>query len=309
MTAYNEEENWIRESVASILDQTYRNLRLYLLLDNPANERLKCLLAEYARRDERVTFHVNDVNMGLVDSLNKLLGMVSEPLVARMDADDVADVRRLERELAFMEEHNLDFAMSDVDFLVDGSVEPGPVIPLLLPEDMAQCEKYGNVSTHPTWLLKREVYERLGGYRNLRYCEDYDLVLRALQQGFRLGRLNEVLLHYRLRDSGITKTYAYEQYEKARAIRRAYARGERVQEIDVEAQNMADGHRPKRNRERFEQAKRRLDAFSADLYRGNYGRCMVNLLGGFFTSGYYRRLFCETFYHRIKMDRIYRGKR
>ena len=70
MTAYNEEEIWIHECMQSILTQTYKDFHLYVLLDNPENESLKTILRNYEKEDTRVSFYVNDQNLGLVKSLN-----------------------------------------------------------------------------------------------------------------------------------------------------------------------------------------------------------------------------------------------
>ena len=88
MTAYNEEKEWVCECMDSVLGQTYDNLHLYVLLDNPDNDVLKDLLKSYEEKDSRVSFFVNEKNLGLVRSLNKLLDIVTEKYIARMDAED-----------------------------------------------------------------------------------------------------------------------------------------------------------------------------------------------------------------------------
>ena len=86
MSTYNEEEQWLRASIESILSQSWDNLRFYILLDNPANGAHKRVVEEYAERDDRIVFMVNERNLGLVGSLNKLLAWVEEGYVARLDA-------------------------------------------------------------------------------------------------------------------------------------------------------------------------------------------------------------------------------
>ena len=194
MTAYNEKEEWIRKSIESVLQQTYENLHIYILLDNPENDQLKKIREEYAAIDLRITFIINEQNMGLVGALNKLISVVEEKYVARMDADDICDKDRIAKEMQFLEKYNLDFVMCGIDFIRDEKRENGPSVPTLIGNRFNECEKYGNFATHPTWLLKKEVYDRLEGYRDVKYCEDYDFVLRAIQAGFNCGRLEDVLI-------------------------------------------------------------------------------------------------------------------
>ena len=109
MTAYNESEEWIRASIESVLNQTYRNIKLYIMLDNPDNAVLHEIICRYALEDERITYIRNKQNMGLVAALNELLTNVEEDIVARMDADDICIEDRIEKEYAFMLEHNLGY--------------------------------------------------------------------------------------------------------------------------------------------------------------------------------------------------------
>ena len=54
MCTYNEDLKWIKESVESILNQTYKNLEFIIVLDNPSNTELKNLLESYKKRDNRI---------------------------------------------------------------------------------------------------------------------------------------------------------------------------------------------------------------------------------------------------------------
>jgi len=63
---------------------------------------------------------------------------------------------------------------------------------------------------HPTVMMRREVLERLGGYRDYRYAEDHDLWLRAIDH-FRVHRLNRCLLRYRIYGGGVSERRSLEQ--------------------------------------------------------------------------------------------------
>ncbi len=305
MTAYNESEEWIKQSVESILEQTYKDIHFYILIDNPDNIKLRKVLEEYREQDERISLYVNEKNIGLVKSLNKLIYIVEENYVARMDADDVSKLDRIEKEFEFLNNNELDFVMSGVDFLIDDKVEEGLVVPEIKGDSFRECQKYGNFATHPTWLLKRKVYLELEGYRELKYCEDYDFVLRALQKGCKLGRMPEKLLNYRVRSSGISSSYAYDQFMKADYIRNKYRRGENLSLYDVnELNGKFDDETEKL---KFEKAKSKVDKFALDLYNKRYFRCFLNVISGYFTSASYRRFFNYTVSNRIKLQRIIRS--
>ena len=120
MSTYNEEEEWLRQSIESILDQTWKNLELILVLDNPENQKLEEVILQYQAKDPRLVFVKNERNQGLVDSLNKALTLVKGEYVARMDADDICYPKRLEWQYQMMKKTKADFVLSAMDFLYDG---------------------------------------------------------------------------------------------------------------------------------------------------------------------------------------------
>ena len=306
MTVYNETEEWLRDSISSVLDQTYKNIHFYILLDNPENDKIRQIILEYVKSDERITFLVNDVNLGLVSSLNKLLTMVEEEYIARMDADDISLPERLSREMAFMKEHNLDFAISNVDYLRGEFIDAEVYAPVLLPEDFAKGQKFTNFSTHPTWLLKKQVYDELGGYRNVKHCEDYDFVLRAIQKGFRVGRMKDVLLHYRMRENGISISYAFEQYEKTKYIRNLYKKGQRVEEISCEYLNHLPIYENKKRKEQFFQARNYVDQIVVCLRDGNYMACLRLVLRGSVSNPAFRQLCVDRVLFKINTKCLFK---
>lgn len=237
MSTYAEKPNWLKASIESILNQTFGDFRFYIALDNPENHELNALVEEYAKRDTRIEVVPNERNLGLVETLNKLITMSREPVLARMDADDVARPRRLEKELRYLNEQGLDLVMCGADVISRGEVVPGRRLPDLPPESMYEIQKHTNVSFHSSWLVKREVYETLRGYRDVHRCEDYDLVLRALQAGFHLGRMAEMLMEYRLADEGLSSSNWMEQEVNAAYLRERFCEGEELSVIRPEDVN------------------------------------------------------------------------
>ena len=309
MTAYNENESWFKAAIDSILSQTYTDIHLYLLLDNPDNKRLWEIMENYSDLDNRVSIFRNEKNLGLVGSLNKLLTMVEEPYIARMDADDISCETRIEKEMIFLKENHLDFVMSGIDFIRDENREAGPDIPTLLKEDFSESEKYGNLATHPTWLLKHDVYTNLCGYRDLQYCEDLDFVLRAIQKGYQLGRMKDILLHYRVRENGISVSYAYEQYEKAHYLHSMYASGKKISDINPKELNERRDFKNEKIKDSFQKQKSKIDVFASNLYQKKYCLCLLGALKGIISSRQYRRIFFDTVKSNRRMAKIYEKAR
>lgn len=298
MSTYAERPEWLRESIESILGQTFSDYRFYVVLDNPDNDQLAEIAREYAEKDHRIVVIENERNMGLVGSLNLAISLSDEPLIARMDADDVSYPQRLEREVLFLDAHDMDFVMSGVDILSEGKITPGRALPDLFTEEISLVEKHMNVAFHPTWLLKREVYEMLGSYREIDACEDYDLVVRALQHGFKLGRISETLVAYRLVETGISYSKWATQERIAEGIRRAYRNGQSVDAISPRTLNHLGEGLSEVERVGYAQAKNHYDALFMMVGNKKYLQAV-----GILCRGLMNRIFRKKMRNAV-MERI-----
>ena len=89
-------EDFLATAIESILGQTYRRLEL-IVIDDGSTDSSAQIAASFT--DPRLVFVRNAQNLGLVPTLNKGLGLARGELVARMDADDVADRTRIEAQV------------------------------------------------------------------------------------------------------------------------------------------------------------------------------------------------------------------
>ena len=239
MSTYNEQEVWLRKSIESILGQTYANLEFIIVIDNPQNEDLIRVVEEYAHKDSRVRIIKNSRNLGLVQSLNLALQQVSGSIVARMDADDISYPDRLEQEYRFMQEYHADFVMGTVDYIDEfENVDTNTFEKQYIGEEFNRILKVGNISAHPTWLLKKDVYQELKGYRDIDGCEDFDFLLRAVQKGYRCARMSRHILCYRMRRSGISRSKAMEQFVKMNYWRKLYRKNIVLENHKAEESNI-----------------------------------------------------------------------
>lgn len=221
MSTYNENIEHLDLAIKSILNQTYKNIEFIIIIDNPNNINLIKSLESYD--DKRIKLIKNEQNIGLTASLNKAIGIAKGKYIARMDADDISEEDRIEKQIRFLINNNFDIVTSDV-LRID---EKGQIINnksenikmSILPELILS---FRNIFYHPTWLCRKEVYIKLNGYRDIRFAEDYDFICRAMINKFRLGVICENLLKYRIRNDGISNSNKYEQYLSAVKIRFAY---------------------------------------------------------------------------------------
>lgn len=204
LCTYNEPLKYLKLSIESILSQTYTNIQLIIVNDNPKREDMADLLASYAREDSRIKYIVNSSNIGLVGSLNIGLKNAVGEFIARMDADDIATRDRLEKQLEFLKIKNYDLVGCNAIKIDEDGKEIGCLNVPTAFEKIKEYQLYGGCVLHPTWLGKREVFEKLKGYRSVYACEDFDFILRAIQNGFKIGNLPTYGLYYRIRTGSVS---------------------------------------------------------------------------------------------------------
>ena len=163
MSVYQKDDaNALKESVDSILNQTVKTDNFVIVKDGPLTDELNQILDNYAKKYPEICIITLKKNVGLGKALHTGLLYCKHELVARMDADDIACPQRLEKELNFLKENNLDFVVTGADYLdEEENISPGDTIPNLDPCQVEQCSKYGNVAIHSSWLLKKKIYLKL----------------------------------------------------------------------------------------------------------------------------------------------------
>lgn len=227
MSTYNEKVEWVRQSVESIINQTYKDFEFLIAIDNPNAKDIIKYLESVSKEDARVKIIKNEVNLGLVNSLNNLLKNVRGKYIARMDADDIAKSDRFEKQLKYLQENNLDFVFSPMQYITsDGEKMQVTNLQSYDYQTVGKKMRISNISNHPTWLLKKEIADELAGYRNIKYCEDYDFSLRALLRGYKIGKSPEIAIQYRIRDNGISQTYTFEQFLNSSILINLYNAGQ-----------------------------------------------------------------------------------
>ncbi len=210
MSTYNETIEELKSSVESILNQTYKNIELIIVDDNPQNMDIKTYLDNIL--DRRVKVIYNEKNLGLVNSLNKALLQCNGFYIARMDADDISCKIRLQEQIEFLEKGNYDLIGSSIELIDENG---NHIKNMHFPSDtnaLYHKLKRKNILAHPTWLGKKKLFFDLNGYRNIPRCEDYDFILRAINNGSKIGCIDSILLKYRIRSNSITQSGYSEQY-------------------------------------------------------------------------------------------------
>lgn len=161
-------------SVESILGQSFGDFE-FLILDDRSDDGSRERLREWAGRDRRIRLVESDVPLGPVRSSQMAVDLSRAPLVARMDADDVADEERLRRQIEVFEAERGAGLVGTLHCLIDGDgtrIRGRELTPLARPMPVLPV-------THSSIMFRRTAWRQAGGYRaGSDYWEDVDLYLR-----------------------------------------------------------------------------------------------------------------------------------
>lgn len=183
---------YLDHSIRSILDQTFEDFE-FVILDDGSTDGSGAVLRRWAREDRRIRLFESRRNLGLPASSNYVVLRASAPLIARMDADDVAHPERLDRQRKVFGERP---EAQLVGALWEGIDAGGRRI---RPRDRWRLARRSMASPFPhgSIMFRREIFDRVGGYREpCAFWEDLDFYLRVGDVG-RIFVLPEALLRVR----------------------------------------------------------------------------------------------------------------
>lgn len=100
---YNTKPIQLRAMIESILGQTYEDFEFLILNDSPENTEIEKIVKSY--NDSRIKFFVNEYNMGITKSRNKLINMATGEYLAVVDHDDISMPKRFELEAEFLDKN------------------------------------------------------------------------------------------------------------------------------------------------------------------------------------------------------------
>ncbi|NLT51594.1 MAG: glycosyltransferase [Ignavibacteria bacterium] len=198
ITTFNGEK-FIRESVESIISQTYTNLEI-IIIDDGSNDGTADIIKSIP--DKRIKYFWTE-NNGHVAALNYGLSLANGDYVSILDHDDIAMPQKIEKQMkAILFDSDISIVSHNI-FVIN---EIGKTLyEIKLPKEDEEIKKelrFQNIISHSGVLYKKKIVLDAGGYRE-KYGKiaDYDLWLR-LRLNAKFLNLDEMLLKYRKHING-----------------------------------------------------------------------------------------------------------
>jgi glycosyltransferase involved in cell wall biosynthesis len=194
--AVNKDDGFLAEALSSVLNQTYRDLELIVVANCCSDSLWNYLQGLNDPRIVLVRTHIGQLPFNLNIGIEKAMA----PYVARMDADDICEPNRIERQLHFLCSHpDVDVVGTEYSHINEAGKHIGYPRTLNYTHDtIVKRLPFESCIPHPTVMFRRDAVLSVGGYAYGLYAEDWDLWLRMARGGKRFANMNERLLRYRI---------------------------------------------------------------------------------------------------------------
>lgn len=203
-------ESYVGATIDSALQQTYRNIEL-IIVDDGSTDRTGAVIEARAAGDARVRV-VHQLNRGVAAARNRALAAARGELVAPLDADDLWDPQKIERQVRRLLEAGSSTGLvycwwtwiDEVGAALDRS--PAWAIEGSAADALLEVNFTGNASVP---MYRRRALERAGGYdesmrtRGAEGCEDWDAALKVAEQSL-VAVVPSVLIGYRRRSTSMS---------------------------------------------------------------------------------------------------------
>lgn len=201
MSVYHKEKAiFLKKSLDSVINQTLVPDEIVLVKDGVLTDELDSVINDFVAKYPQIFTIVSlSQNGGLSNALNEGMKVVRNPIIARMDSDDICFENRFEIQINYLLSNELDIGGGQI---VEFSKDIVDVVSIrevpLLHDEIVKFMKFRSPFSHPTIVFKKESFELLGGYDTNIFPEDYDFFVRAYLKGFKFGNVKENVLYFRL---------------------------------------------------------------------------------------------------------------
>lgn len=204
-------EKYIKETIESILKQTYSNFEILVIDDCSTDSTLDVI---NSLNDKRITVLVNEKQSGAAFSRNRGISNARGKYIAFLDGDDIWRKTKLEDQVSFMETNGYSFSCTNYDEIDENSNPLGVVVSgpkVVSHKSFIKSDYIGCL----TVMYKKDIYPDLSIPNTIYKRNDYALWIKISEKA-NCYRLNKVLASYRKTSSSLSsgKKIALVKYHK-----------------------------------------------------------------------------------------------
>ena len=205
MATYNEDINFLKACIESILNQSFRNFE-FIIAAEPQEKNLE-FLSSVEDADKRVKVLKNESRLGVAGSRNRAIMESSGKYIALIDGDDYCDLNRFEKQLGFLENNPDVSVVGSNMYLVDE--DDNITGERKYPEFHDKIKRSFLLTmavANPSVIFRKKDIDEVGLFDDRLYkAEDFELWLRFLAKNKIMHNLQENLVYYRIQDNSNKK--------------------------------------------------------------------------------------------------------
>lgn len=201
MPAFNV-ERYIESSINSVLSQTFKDFEL-IVLDDGSTDATASIISAYD--DPRIKKIFLPKNKGLVNARNTLVELAKGEFVAFLDADDIADSKRLDVQIEYMQSNRLDLCGADhlVLFQKTGKLKRSKQ--RHSDADIRAMISVNSPLCNPSVMGRADIFKKMPYTPDNDYAEDYVMWVNLALEGMKFGNVPKTLITYRVHDTQISQ--------------------------------------------------------------------------------------------------------
>ena len=210
MSVYNTSENFLSQSISSVLSQSYPHFEFVVIDDGSTLPETVSCLNRFRDLDSRINIFRLDFNIGLTAALNLALSISTGDLIVRQDADDISHSDRLVKLLDFLYLNpSIKLVTSSFWTFSHNHLSPNRICnpnPSLL--------RFSNSLCHGSLAFTRKSISIIQGYnKNYILAQDYDLYLRYLKHRLPISVLDVPLYYLRHHNNSVSNRSRSKQHK------------------------------------------------------------------------------------------------
>lgn len=223
MPVYNAGE-FLSEAVKSILSQTYRNLE-FVIVDDASEDSSWQIIQKFSRKHKQIKIYRNPRNLGVSETVKKAIALARGEFLARMDADDIALPKRLEKQVNYLLNHKETVAVGGQCLLINknGDVVGEKNFPTSFSDIYKYIYKFIPLQQPTLMIARHRLPKQFEYYRDgMDTAEEVELLFKLFRYG-KVENLPDTVLMYRLHDKNtslldIRKTFLLTLLARIRGV-------------------------------------------------------------------------------------------
>ncbi len=169
----------IRDTIESVLSQDYQNIE-YIIIDGASNDGTMDIVREYG---DKISVVISEEDRGIYDAMNKGIRIATGDVVGILNSDDYySNTFAVTQLIKCMEEAGADTVFADL-LIVDASDTDRIVRYYDSSAFHLGRLRYGWMPAHPTFMVKRVLYDKYGGFSlDYKIAADFEMIVRLFHK-------------------------------------------------------------------------------------------------------------------------------